>query len=72
MIPGGFKGLQFLHKLRIIDRMNISLEERDTAIADFVRQNPRKGIPNPFIAAALEKRRVLSKGYRSKGKDLIS
>lgn len=50
MIPGGFKGLQYLHTLRIIDRMDISLEERDVAIADYVRRNPRKGIPNPFIA----------------------
>lgn len=50
MIPGGFKGLKFLHKHRITDRINIPLEERDKAIADFVRGNPRKGIPNPFIA----------------------
>ncbi len=50
MIPGGFKGLQYLHTHRIINQIDISLEERDTAIADFVRRNPRKGIPNPFIA----------------------
>ena len=50
MIPGGFKGLKFLHEHRITDRVNITLEERDMAIAEFVRQNPRKGIPNPFIA----------------------
>ena len=50
MIPGGFKGLKFLHKHRITDRIGISLEERDRAISDYLRQNPRKGIPNPFIA----------------------
>lgn len=50
MIPGGFKGLQYLHKHRIIDNINISIEERDVAISKFFRQNPRKGIPNPFIA----------------------
>ena len=50
MIPGGFKGLKFLHKHRITDRIDISLEERDRAISDYLRQNPRKGIPNPFIA----------------------
>ncbi len=50
MIPGGFKGLKFLHKHRITDRIGISLEERDRAISDYLRQNPRKGIPNPFMA----------------------
>jgi hypothetical protein len=50
MIPGGFKGLRFLHEHRITDRVNIPLEERETAIAEYVRLNPRKGIPNPFIA----------------------
>ena len=50
MIPGGFKGLRHLHKLGIIARQNISLEERDGALAEFLQQNPRKGIPNPFIA----------------------
>ena len=50
MIPGGFKGLELLHKLRISDRIDLSLEDRDKAIAEFVRRNPRKGIPNPFIA----------------------
>jgi len=50
MIPGGFKGLQLLHQLRITDRIDISLEERDRAIAEYVRRNPRLGIPNPFIS----------------------
>ena len=50
MIPGGFKGLRFLHEHRITDRYDISLEERDAAISDYLRQNPRKGIPNPFLA----------------------
>lgn len=50
MIPGGFKGLKYLHEHNITDRKDISLRERDTAIAMFSKQNPRKGIPNPFIA----------------------
>lgn len=50
MIPGGFKGLKYLHEHRITDRIDISLGERDRAIAMYARQNPRKGIPNPFIA----------------------
>lgn len=51
MIPGGFAGLKYLHKLGIIARTNISLAEREKAIALFVEKYPRKGIPNPFIAA---------------------
>lgn len=50
MIPGGLKGLKFLHQHRIIDHVEISLEERDRAIAEYLRRNPRKGIPNPFIS----------------------
>jgi hypothetical protein len=50
MIPGGFKGLKLLHECRIISNMNISLEEREKAIAEYIKKNPRKGIPNPFIA----------------------
>lgn len=50
MIPGGFEGLRQLHKLGVIARQDISLEERDRAIAEYLRENPRKGIPNPFMA----------------------
>jgi hypothetical protein len=50
MIPGGFKGLKYLHKLRLTDRINISLEEREEAIIKFIKRNPRKGIPNPFLS----------------------
>jgi hypothetical protein len=50
MIPGGFKGLRLLHELRITNGTDISLEDRDLAIAEYARQNPRKGVPNPFIA----------------------
>jgi hypothetical protein len=50
MIPGGFKGLRFLHQCRIIHDTNITLEERELAIAEYCRRKPRKGLPNPFIA----------------------
>jgi hypothetical protein len=50
MIPGGFKGLKYLHKHRIIDKERITLEERDVALGRYLRENPRKGIPNPFIS----------------------
>jgi hypothetical protein len=49
MIPGGFKGLRQLHKLRIISETNISPEDRDAALERYMREHPRKGIPNPFI-----------------------
>ncbi len=51
MIPGGFKGLKYLHKHGYTTTVRVSLEERDRAISDYVRENPRKGIPNPFIKA---------------------
>jgi len=50
MISGGYKGLRELHEHRIIGSTDISFEERDRAIEKYVRRNPRKGIPNPFIA----------------------
>ena len=54
MIPGGFKGMKFLHEHRITDRDVVSLEERDRAIKEYVVRNPRKGIPNPFMSELWE------------------
>lgn len=54
MIPGGFKGLKYLHKLGITGHTRISVEERDAAIEEYIRQHPRKGIPNPFISKLWE------------------
>jgi hypothetical protein len=54
MIPGGFKGLKYLHKLRITNKGKVSLRERELAIEEYIRRNPRKGIPNPFIRALWE------------------
>ena len=50
MIPGGFEGHKFLYKHRITDHVDINLEERDRAIAEYTRQHPLKGIPNPFMS----------------------
>jgi hypothetical protein len=54
MIPGGFKGLKYLHKLRITNKEKVSLGERELAIEEYIRRNPRKGVPNPFIRALWE------------------
>ena len=51
MIPGGFKGLRYLHTHRITSKVEVSLDERERAIEEYIRRNPRKGIPNPFIKA---------------------
>ncbi|MBL0350191.1 MAG: hypothetical protein IPP68_07445 [Elusimicrobia bacterium] len=51
MIPGGFKGLKLLHEHRFTSRVRVSLDERERAIEEYARQNPRKGIPNPFMKA---------------------
>lgn len=51
MIPGGFKGLRFLHEHRLTDRVEVSLEERDRAIAEYARRvGVRAGVPNLFLA----------------------
>lgn len=50
MIPGGFEGNKHLYKHRIIDRIDIDLDEREQAITEYVKQNPLKGIPNPFMS----------------------
>jgi hypothetical protein len=51
MIPGGFAGLRFLHEHRITDHVHVSLEERDRAIAEYVRKvGTRVGVPNLFLA----------------------
>jgi hypothetical protein len=70
MIPGGFKGLEFLHKHRITDRVNISIEERNKAIEEYIRRNPRKGIPNPFIAELWKSEEFIEKNICSKKKTL--
>lgn len=50
MIPGGFKGMRFLHEHRVTASAEISLEERDSAIATWSKAHPRLGIPNLLIA----------------------
>jgi len=72
MIPGGFKGLRYLHKLRITDRVNISVKERDVAIEEYIRQHPRKGIPNPFISKLWESDEYYSRIIEARPKTLSS
>lgn len=51
MIPGGFKGVKFLHEHRLLASMNVTLEEREKAIALHEVINPRAGIPNLLVSA---------------------
>lgn len=51
MIPGGHKGLRFLHEHRLTTSANISLEERENAVNEYVRRGGiRAGVPNLFLA----------------------
>jgi hypothetical protein len=51
MIPGGHKGLRFLHEHRVTTSDNISLEDRDNAISEYVRRvGIRAGVPNLLLA----------------------
>jgi hypothetical protein len=51
MIPGGFKGLRFLHEHRLTSSINISLEERENAIIEYVRRGGgRPRVPSLLLA----------------------
>lgn len=50
MIPGGFKGMRFLHEHRLTNSPVISLKERDRTIQEYQKQHPRAGIPNLLIS----------------------
>lgn len=72
MIPGGFKGLRLLHECRLIVSTDISLDARDLAIAEYCRRNPRKGLPNPFIAELWKSDDFYLKVIEAKEKTLSS
>ncbi len=50
MIPGGFKGMRFLHKHRLLNSDRVTLKERDAAILKYQHQHPKAGIPNLLIS----------------------
>ncbi len=50
MIPGGFKGMRFLHKHRLLSSDRVSVKERDAALVKYQRQHPKAGIPNLLIS----------------------
>ncbi|OLO09808.1 hypothetical protein BTW08_00930 [Salinicola sp. MH3R3-1] len=50
MIPGGFKGMRFLHKHRLLNSDKVTIKERDAALVEYQRQHPKAGIPNLFIS----------------------
>jgi hypothetical protein len=56
MIPGGYKGLKFLHEHRLISSVDITLEEREHAIAEFAkveyasRSSARSTVPNLLLS----------------------
>ena len=50
MIPGGLAGMKHLHKLGFLARARVSFEDRDEAVAAYMRKHPRKGQPAPWVA----------------------
>ena len=56
MISGGFKGLRFLHEHRFTPRLEISLEERDAAVAAYAKAEYERrggrdvGVPNLLLS----------------------
>ncbi len=54
MIPGGFAGMKYLHKLGLLAKERSALEDRDEAIVKFLREHPNKGKPAPWVAEKWE------------------
>ena len=50
MIPGGLKGMRFLHEHRLTKSPVVSLKERERAIRKYQKQHSRVGIPNLLIS----------------------
>lgn len=56
MIPGGLKGLRFLHEQHLTPRLSITLEEREAAIAEYAktqyesRGSKGAGVPNLLLS----------------------
>lgn len=55
MIPGGYAGLKFLHKLGYLSREKASVEERNFATAKFLHALPRQRNPAPWISNRWQK-----------------
>ena len=65
MIPGGFKGMKFLHEHRLTSHDRVSLEERDAAIVKYQASNPRLGVPNLLISELWNNQDYAEKVIRS-------
>ena len=50
MIPGGYAGLKFLHRLGFLSRERATVEERNLAAARYLHQLPRQRNPAPWIS----------------------
>lgn len=50
MIPGGFKGMKYLHKHRLLDCEKVTIDERDNAVLQFQKLHPRAGVANMLIS----------------------
>lgn len=56
MIPGGFKGHRFLHEHRLTPNLDITIEDRDAAIARYAKAEYQKrghsgaGMPNLLLS----------------------
>lgn len=50
MIPGGFKGMKYLYKHRMLNSDKVSITERDAAISEYQKLHPRAGVANVLIS----------------------
>ena len=51
MIPGGREGIRRLHERGLLaDDASIEPEQAESLLETYVREHPRKGVPNPLVA----------------------
>lgn len=55
MIPGGYAGLKLLHKLGYLARSKATVEERNFASANYLRQLQKSRNPAPWVAEKWQK-----------------
>lgn len=52
MIPGGYAGIKFLYRLGALSPQAVlNPDERPAVIENYLRDHPRKGVPNPLVSA---------------------
>lgn len=55
MIPGGFAGMKFLHKLGYLAKEKVTIDDREQALAKYLLENSRAGKSAPWVTESWAK-----------------